>query len=118
MVSRRCKRRLVSGLSVGGLALGVGVGVGWGGGGGGGGGVDAHAPRPARSAMCAATCGGTTAPLDVQNTAADVWSCTVRTRSTRAPRVCHQAGCPEYRLLSLIIAIVDLVGTCEVPYRQ
>jgi hypothetical protein len=44
MVSRRCKRRLVSGLSVGGSALGVA----WGGGGSGGAG--AHAPRPARSA--------------------------------------------------------------------
>ena len=74
MVSRRCKRRFVSGLSVGGSALGVGVG----------GGAGAHAAKPARSARCAAARGGTTAPWDVQNAAADVWSCTVRTRSESA----------------------------------
>ena len=76
MVSRRCKRRLVSGLSVGGSAPDVDVG--WGGGAG------AHAARPARSARCAAARGGTTAPWDVQNAAADVWSCTVPTRSESA----------------------------------
>jgi len=74
MVSRRCKRRLVSGLSVGGSALDVG----WGGGAG------AHAARPARSARSAAARGGTAAPWEVQNASADVWSCTVRTRSESA----------------------------------
>lgn len=74
MVSRMCKRRLVSGLSAGGSALDVG----------GGGDASAHAARPARSARCAAARGGTTAPWDVQNAAADVWSCMFRTRSESA----------------------------------
>jgi hypothetical protein len=71
MVSRRCRRRFVSALSAGGSALD-------------GGGVGAHAASPARSARCAAARGGITAPWDVQNAAADVWSCTVRTRSESA----------------------------------
>jgi hypothetical protein len=44
----------------------------------------AHAASPARSAIWAAARGGITAPLDVQNAAADVWSCTVRTRRESA----------------------------------
>jgi hypothetical protein len=71
MVSRRCRRRFVSALSAGGSsALDGGAG--------------AHAASPARSARCAAARGGTTAPWDVQNAAAEVWSCTVRTRSESA----------------------------------
>lgn len=59
MVSRRCRSRFVSVLSVGTSEVG-----------GGGGGT--NAASPARSARCAAARGGTTAPLDVQNAAADV----------------------------------------------
>jgi hypothetical protein len=71
MVSNRCKSLLVSELSVV-RASPVGEGGG------------AQAASPARSAMCAAVRGGITAPLDVQNAAADVWSCTVRTRMESA----------------------------------
>jgi hypothetical protein len=73
MVSRRCRRRFVSVLSAGGSALD-------------GGGAGAHAASPARSARCAAARGGIAAPWDVQNAAAEVWSCTVRTRNESASR--------------------------------
>ena len=74
MVSKRFKSRFVSVVSVAVGASAV-VAVGEGG---------AHAASPARSAICAAARGGITAPLDVQNAAADVWSCTVRTRRESA----------------------------------
>lgn len=57
--------------------------------GGGGGGAQAS---PVRSAMCAAARGGITAPLDVQNAAADVWSCTVRTRRESASSASPSCG--------------------------
>jgi hypothetical protein len=70
MSSRRCSRRFVSALSVGTSVVA--------------GDASAQAESPARDASCAAARGGTTAPWDVQNAAAEAWSCTVRTRSESA----------------------------------
>lgn len=63
--------------------------------------------------MCAAARGGITAPLDVQNAAADVWSCTVRTRMESASSESPSCGGQkvQFDLIFYLFRTVTAEGT-------